>query len=232
MKILTLLLVSLLALVTACAATDEGSTPLVLSVSNVITPAANDTNYQLPFLVQLKNEDGSALANTQVDVSIQYLKYHMGYYIEYDCDGDGTNDCWAITSGADGSLTAVCPADVDSNNNGTLDPEEDINNNGTVEPNNNAIIAAHPTETPTLDISKLITDDTGSVYFVLQYPQEEAGWSQLRVTASATVGGSIAAQSYDFVLPAFTADLTDLNSSPPGGNELSLYGTNTSCTPP
>lgn len=232
MKISYLLLASLLSLVTACAATEEGSNPLVLSVSNVITPAATDTDYQLPFLVQLKNEDGSALANTQVEVSIQYLKYHKGSYTQLDCDGDGTDDCWAITSGVNGSLTAICPAE-DSNNNGALDSGEDINGNGTMEPNNNAEIAAHPSAYPTLNTGKLITDNTGSVYFVLQYPQAETGWSQLRITASTTVGGSVSAQSYDFVLPAFAEDLlTDLNSSPPGGNELSLYGTNTSCTTP
>ncbi|MFW2373294.1 MAG: hypothetical protein ACN4GM_09240, partial [Gammaproteobacteria bacterium] len=141
MKISNLLLASLLGLVTACAATDEGSDTLVLSVSNVITPAATDTNYQLPFLVQLKNADGSALANTQVDVSFRYLKYHKGSYIEYDCDGDGTLDCWAITVGD--SLKAVCPAE-DSNNDGSLETAEDVNGNGIMEPNNYAEIVAHP----------------------------------------------------------------------------------------
>lgn len=231
MKLSNLLLVSLLALVTSCASTEENTPPLVLSVSNIISPATTDTDYQLPFLVQLKNEDGSALANTQVDVSLQYLKYHKGTYIEYDCDGDGDNDCWAITSGVNGSLTAICPAE-DSNNNGQLDDGEDKNLNSKLEPNTSVVIAAHPTETPTLDNGSLTTDNTGSVYFILSYPQAETGWSQLRVTASANVGGSVAARSYDFVLPAFTADLTDLSVLPPGGDRESLYGIRPSCTDP
>lgn len=230
MKISNLLVASLVSLITACAATEESTTPLVLNVSSALKP--DNTNYQLPFLVQLKNEDGSALANTEVDVSIRYLKYHKGHYIQYDCDGDSIDDCWAIISGVGGSLTAICPAE-DSNNNGAIDTGEDVNSNGTLEPNNSAVIAAHPTETPTLNSDdKLFTDGTGSVYFVLRYPQAETGWSQLRITASASIAGSISAESYDFVLPAFTADLTDLTASPPGGNELSIYGTNTSCTTP
>ncbi|MCW8956369.1 MAG: hypothetical protein OQL09_05755 [Gammaproteobacteria bacterium] len=227
MKTYGLLLISLLGLLTACTDIEESNDTLVLSVSDVIKP--DDTDYQLPFLVQLKNEDGSALANTQVDVSIEYLQYHKGNYIQYDCDGDGYLDCWAITSGDGGSLTAVCPTE-DSNNNGELDDGEDINFNGTMEPNRSVAIAAHPSETPTLNAdNSLLTDDTGSVFFILSYPQTETGWSQLRITASADISGSIASQSYDFTLPATVADLTNL-TKPPGGVAPSKYGISVYCT--
>lgn len=226
MKTPSLLLFFSLGLLAACSDLEETNEPLVLSVSDTLEPDA--TNYQLPFLVQLKNEDGSALADTQVDVAIEYLQYHKGYYIQYDCNGDGYPDCWAITSGDGGSLTAVCPAE-DINNNGVLDYGEDTNLNSTMEPNRSVVIAAHPTETPTLNTDgNLQTDDTGSVFFVLSYPQAETGWTHLRITASANVAGITSSQSYDFTLPATVADLTDL-VAPPGGSEPSLYGTSSNC---
>ncbi len=205
-----------------CGSDGEDATRITLGTSNnLLIP--NTLQYQAPFVVQVTDKDGNPAPNTAVTITLRPLQYFKGRYNAIDSDSDGTVDQWSPT------YSTTCNAE-DTNNNGVLETGEDINVNGLLEPTNPATITPHPTEIPTVisGTGKLTTDSSGFGYFVITYPNSEALWVNLRLTATAAVSGTESAETYDFTLSVSSDDVSDLTIDPPGGRN-SRYGTSINC---
>lgn len=201
----------------ACDSTEDASR-IVMGTGNKIVKL-NELQYQKAFSIQVTDINGNPAGGTEVDIAVRSMEYHKGGYIVVD-------DNWSPV------YAASCDAE-DLNNNGFLDAGEDINNNGHLDPTNPATISAHPSETPTYEPTthSIVTDDNGFGYFAITYPQSEALWVTVRLTASARVSGSEATEVYEHRLTVLIDDLSDISISPPGGVE-SKYGVASDCTNP
>jgi len=202
-----------LILLQACGSDDGGAARIVIGTSSVIEDL-NVLQYQKPYVIQVTDIDGNASPNTRVTIVMKNLSYALGFYTK-------TGDGWTIL----GANYTVCDAE-DTNNNAVLDAGEDKNSSGFLEPTNAASIAAHPTETPTLEagFNNVVTDDSGFAYFSLTYPKSEANWNIVEISASAKVSGTENVEKLSITLPVSLADLEDEDINPPGGTNSS-YGT-------
>ena len=217
MRIKILLVGAIALLMVGCGSTEDASR-IVLGTGNSISEL-NELQYQLPFNVQVTDNDGNPAENTVVTIKLRNLQYNKG---SYQATADGWNPVYSAT----------CDAE-DVNNNGVLEAGEDINGNGRLDPTNPATISAHPNETPTFDpiTGTIITDENGFGYFSITYPQSEALWVRVRLTASAEVSGTEATEVFEHTLFVLVDDLADTSVSPPGGRE-SKYGVADNCSDP
>lgn len=219
-------LISFLAILTISCGSDENIYRVVLGTTNILSKSSSGLQYQMPFVVQITNIEGTPASNVVVEFSVAPTKYHKGYYQATDL----SNPADAIPDEWRGVYTASCDIE-DVNINGRLDTGEDINGNGVLDPTNPATISAHPTLTPTINnISGFIqTDENGFGYFVMSYPPSEALWVDIKLTAIAA--GNSEPEIYQTTLPVLSTDIADLGISPPGG-VIGKYGNANVCTDP
>jgi uncharacterized repeat protein (TIGR01451 family) len=199
-----------------------------IGTGNEIFESEDDTHYRLPYTALVTDAMGNPVANQPVELAVELLGYRKGCYVDIDDRPDQQK--WVAID------TTFCPSE-DLNRNGILDRGEDGdacplvgdpsynpncvqnvfgNLSGFLEPGGG--VAVPPTVT---------TDATGFAPFTVEYPQDRCSWVQVRLIATATVGGSEGRAEARFVLPCSAGDLTSL--SPPGG-VCSLYGIATDCT--
>ncbi|MBX2880870.1 MAG: hypothetical protein KTR32_13095, partial [Granulosicoccus sp.] len=118
-----------------------------------------------------------------------------------------------------------CPTE-DLNGNRVLDTvgglDEDTNNNGSLDPQDPASLAAVEGESATLSGGMLVTDNNGSGFFELLYPSSNALWADVEIIARAEALGSEAEDTFKIGLPALAADILDTDVSPP--SVVSPYG--------
>jgi len=209
--ILCLLLSTLLS---ACGS-EQRADRIVIGDSNTLF-ALNELQYQNPYVVQVSDINGNAVANVSVTIKVTSTAYLTGFY----SDATGV---WLE------QVAQQCVAE-DKNNNAILDAGEDVNSSGALEPTNASTVTAHPTLEPTLNTvsNTLVTDEFGFGYFSLTYPKSEANWSRFNISASANVSGTEGTASLAGVLPAIAQDLEDITVSPPGG-VVSAYGLTSNC---
>lgn len=205
-----------------------GSTDLIRSING-------QTQYSLPFVVQVADGSGSPLEAASVEMSIRPLTYAKGYYRLVNSDGVLPEVLAAVNPGAPFSAFAwsltsstyiECIAE-DANGNRILDPGEDTNNNGSLDPQDPAVVAADSENTPTLENGVITTDSTGSGFFAIIYPQSNAQWATVEVTARAKALGAEAEASFLTDLPVAADEFRDVNSSMP--NQISPYGSSLDC---
>jgi len=195
---------------------DEGDVGrVVVGRSNVLF-SLNELQYQDPYVVQVTDIDGSAIANVSVTVSLKNISYNKGVYQRTD-------------SGWVSIITATCTAE-DINNNGFIEPGEDINNNERLDPTNAATITAHPKLEPTFQsgTNLIVTDESGFGYFSITYPKSESLWSRVEVKVNASIKGTEQDAFFTQTLLVLEDDISDESVDPPGG-VLSSYGQSTDC---
>jgi len=212
---------------------------ITIGSANVIEPIGNNTQYSVPYVVQVADGGGTALEGAKVRLSIEPILYRKGVMELIDKDGrtraqltpaDGTfaPDSWISTS----VLTTSCIKE-DTNGNRVLDANEDINGNGTLDPQDPAIIMPvnADLELPTLESNGVLTTDaSGSGYFNVVYPVTNAAWAQIRVVARAQALGVEAEDTYTTMLNSDATQIGD--TSIPPVNAVSPYGVVLNCTNP
>jgi len=192
---------------------------VTLGTSGLLDIIAGQTQYGLPFAVQVADGGGSPLENATVEISIAPIHYKKGrYVIALDADD---NPFLAQ------SVSVTCESE-DLNGNRLLDAGEDVNNNGVLDPQDPAVIAAHVSVVPTVESGVISTNANGSGYFELVYPASSSEWSKVRITARAIALGVEAEEVFDTILPVLADRVDDVDDSPP--NWLSPYGQSASCT--
>ena len=208
----------------SCSEDDDPSRVTIGSSDNVLV--LNDIQYQLPFVVQVKKENGLPKQGVSVEVKIEPINYPKGTFgISRFTDNDG-NESLRLEF----IINTTC-LNEDSNNNGILDAGEDVNGNGMLDPSNIGIISPHPTETPTLitKTNTLVTGDSGFAYFALTYPKSEAFWSSANVIVTASDGLPGNMQSVRVDYPFSEADFSNL---PVDIRYTGPYGSASTCTDP
>ncbi len=192
---------------------------VTLGTSGLLDVIASETQYGLPFAVQVADGGGTPIENAIIEVSLLPVQYEKGMFVLSPSDAPTE---WA----KDPSVT--CAAE-DANGNRILDVEagEDINNNGVLDPQDPASIAASQTNIPTVEGGQITTDANGSGYFTLLYPASSARWSYVQITARAKALGSEASEVFVTTLPMLASRKNDVDASPP--NRVSPYGISGSC---
>lgn len=201
---------------------DSGPKRIVLGTGNDMY-VPNDQQYSLPFVVQVTRADEHPAAGAAVEITIKPVRYFKGSFDPADSDGDLVDDAWLL------GYTAACDAE-DANNDGVLNAGEDINGNGRLEPTYPGTVDSHPELTPTVTpgTGRIVTNEDGFGYFVVTYPQSEAVWTRIEITATAQVTGTEENEVYTITLPLVGDDLV-YPISPPGG-ATSRYGSSAVCT--
>ena len=208
----------------SCSEDDSASRVTIGTSGNVLV--LNDLQYQLPYVVQVTDENGAPKQGVNVELKVTPIAYNKGTYGIFSFfRSDGTT-----TLSLDFAINASCLSE-DTNNNGILDTGEDINGNGMLDPANTSIISPHPTETPTLltRTHTLLTGESGYAYFALTYPKSEAFWSSAELIATASDGPPGNTQSVSVVYPYSETDFSNLPSDTIFAGP---YGSASVCTDP
>lgn len=166
--------------------------------------------YKKSFGVIVTDSAGNPVKDKKVDFALVPTHYAKGGVIP--C---GTTIGGVVTTKPTFSQTAICPSE-DIDQDGGLDAGEDLNGNGRLEPTHAATVT-----------TSAVTDAEGKVLATVIYPQSQAYWNKVRLTARIVVSGTEYIESTDFVLPVLAADVSSCEIAPP--NAASPYGTDTSC---
>lgn len=208
---------------------------VTIGTSDNLSEQANETQYSQSFVIQVADGSGQAVKGAKVTISYQSTHYGKGRWIPIDTSTplDGKADQWGRDNisgeGIDtvnGNTYVFCQAE-DVNSNGRLDAGEDTNGNGKLDPQNPAILAAD-TSGPTLQSGSITTDGNGFGYFSVVYPQSNAKWAILSITASATAQNVEAESSYTSYMPMAAEEILDVTTDMP--NIRSPYGIGLDCT--
>ncbi len=210
---------------------------VTVGTTSLIRAINGETQYSLPFVVQVADGSGSPLEGASVELSVRPLNYGKGFFRIVDANGllleehlalnPGQNfsgDRWALRS----MNHTVCGAE-DINGNRLLDAGEDINGNGSLDPQDPAVVAPDSVNSPTLENGSITTDATGSGFFAVIYPQSNALWAEVEITARAKGLGAEAEAKFRTSLSVLAAELDDVNTSLP--NQTSPYGTSVTQNP-
>lgn len=167
--------------------------------------------YEQTVAVYITDSNGAAVANQDVTLSLIPTRYAKGSLTK---NAAGSSSYWNVGTPA----SAIC-ASEDTNHNGILDPGEDINGDGKLQPGNVGALLA----------STFKTDSQGWGYTTFRYAKAYALWTELRLTAQATVAGTESTRSEILWLPATVSD-NDATNGPSIVWSTSPYGTASSCT--
>jgi len=169
--------------------------------------------YSQSFGVIVTDSAGNPVADQEVKFSITPIRYLKGALSCGDVHSDGsTVSSWHLDAG-------IWCASEDANVNGWLDAGEDYNNNLALDPTHAATVAGSG-----------LTDADGKLTVPVSYPQSQAWWNEVRLTATTTVEGTEFMESTEFVLGVLADDMNSCASEPP--NAESPYGFELSCGSP
>jgi hypothetical protein len=203
------------------------------------------TQFGVPYSVIAVDAAGNPVSGTNITLTIKALTYSKGNYPQPVSPATAWSQIVYATCPNEDGTSPVVSAQY----NGILDPGEDGcwpgntalhpiaeglptpnpsgyacnqfgNGNGRLDPGGTAVTSP----------STVTTDSTGTGSFLVIYPQDEANWVYVELTATTSVQGTASTASVDFTLPILATDLNNITVSPPG--ETSPYGTSSSCSDP
>ena len=192
---------------------------ITLGTGNIIEKP-DSVRYRKPFGVLVTDAAGNPVPNARVTIEAWPTRYHKGRWeLSEFIVGDTVIVRWNQVETLDGQWANGCPNE-DINRNGIFDipPDLDTNNNGRLDPGN----------VVTMDNANLITDASGFADFGVVYFQQFARWIDLELTARAVVSGSEGREQSFFRLPIAESDVTNRDVQPPGNP--SPFGTSNTCT--
>lgn len=211
---------------------------VTIGSSNMVEVINNDTQYSIPYVVQVADGAGQPLEDAKVYLSVEPIEYVKGYMVLVDSAGYRSSeitppDVFVADQWSQTYSTAVVCASEDVNGNRILDPGEDTNNNGSLDPQDPALIMAVPDADTlglsTLDSSGIIsTSSTGSGHFNVVYPTTNASWAEVRIVARVQGLGVEAEDTFETYLRSLATEIGTVNSVPV--NSHSPYGLSLSCT--
>ncbi len=164
--------------------------------NSIIEP--NATVYEYPYTVLVNDINGAPVSGAAVTLSAVPTRYFKGFrYLPESVTADGWVTVYTVPNGC---------VNEDLNNNGLLEPNEDVNQNGRLDPGN--VITFEP--------DTVVTDSNGFASFNLVYPQENASWLEVNLTAKTVVSGSEDSDSAIFVVGGSASDFASSDLTPPG----------------
>lgn len=191
--------------------------------NDILVPDASMPIYELPYVAVVTDSGGNpAPANTIFRLRVESTRFATGFWAPADSDGDGEADILGqfftsdnVQDDPDVIAVPFCDSeDVDLD--GILDQGEDRNSSGELEP---FAVASVPS---TVDLN-----ENGQAFFSVTYPQSHNTWTEVKLTATATVSGTESSNAVTFILPGLDEDFDDVDDSPPG--EQSPYNATSGC---
>ncbi|MEM7018283.1 MAG: Ig-like domain-containing protein, partial [Pseudomonadota bacterium] len=189
---------------------------VTLGTGNTTREDATFTRYEVPYTLLVNDINGVAVAGAQVTLSIIPVSYGKGYRLflapTWRNSGSPTLNVDSMTGQITVDPHIFCPNEdnltnnATNNANGILDPGEDLNGNNRLDPGNVA----------TLEPGVVTTNINGFADFTLIYPQENAGWVGVALTARTVAAGSEDTDIATFVLDGIASDFDDPAVAPPG----------------
>ena len=214
---------------------------VIIGLAGTISESDSDTRYRRAGLVQVTDGAGSPVPDAIILVSMIPTHYRYGSLSPYDSDNDGEDDVWKLLEGyecvsedvnnnrildtpvhEDVNDNNILDAGEDLNQNGRLDIDEDVNQNGVLDPSDPGLLDADPVNTPTVIGGQITTDANGVGFFSMAYPQSNAWWFDVSISARVQALGVEAVAVYQTGLSPITSDVDDLAVRPP--NMDSPYG--------
>ncbi len=208
---------------------------VTLGSSNVASLVGEQTQYAVTYVVQVADGGGQALADAQVQLSIEPIQYWKGWLslvneMNMTQSQAPDPDEWTPYIWSRHSSTTILCAGEDTNGNRILDAGEDTNGNGSLDPQDPAIIAAvESEELATLEGDGILrTDASGSGYFRVVFPVTNASWSHVTIVARAQALGVEATDSLKWRMRTDASQQAPSNTNPV--NLFSPYGTDLDCS--
>jgi protocatechuate 3,4-dioxygenase beta subunit len=188
---------------------------IVLGTGNDISNFDPQT-YQKVWTVYVTDANGVRVANKQVTVKVIPTVYGKGCLVYSDSAQAWVYSTLSCSSRAAYPTTPLSCANEDLNQNGRLDSGEDTNSDGTLTPGNVVALTA----------STVTTDANGAASITMRYAELYASWIAVRLTASATVGGTESMTFKEFPLDKLGSDYSSKLIAPAG--VISPFGIDTS----
>ncbi len=214
---------------------------VIIGLAGTVSEADSDTRYRKAGLVQVTDGAGRPVPDATILVSMIPTYYRYGALSPFDSDNDGEDDVWRLLSGyncasedlnsnrildtpvhEDLNNNNILDAGEDLNLNGRLDIYEDVNENGVLDPSDPGLLDADPVNAPTVIGGQITTDANGVGFFSMAYPQSNAWWFDVVISARVQALGVEAVAVYETGLPPAANDVNDLAVQPP--NSVSPYG--------
>lgn len=202
---------------------DQNALFIALGTGNVITNY-NETTYEKVWTVYVTDASGAAIPNQQVTISVLPTRYAKGSFTLV-LDDYATGEVAETETGAPlgrGSYV-VCPNE-DLNYNGVVDAGEDRNTDGRLQAGN--VISVNGGS----NVTTVATDSNGFALLRLRYAESYAFWVEVKLRASALVGGTESSNEVVFFAPGLKSDYTK-DGGPPAGL-FSPFGQYSSCRDP
>ena len=194
---------------------------VIIGLSGMLAEIDSFTRYSRTGIVQVTDGAGRPVPDATIQVTLRPTVYRFGSMIRIDTDNDGEVDQWGLDFDGDFPDTYGCPAE-DINGNRLLDPGEDVNGNGELDPRDPALVDADPGNQPTIIGNQITTDTSGVGFFTLAYPQSNALYFDVQITARVEALGTEGVAEFDTTLLILTNDVSDINQQPP--NLISPFG--------
>ena len=200
---------------------------MVLGTDNLIVKNNAEVTYDKVFSALITDSAGNpAPPDTVFRLTLRSIEYQKGI-LDILVAGDpwvqipvaaGPPAFFGTPGPAYGATPWIGCRTEDPTGTGNVNIADDYNNNGQIDPPNVAQVPI------TVEIS-----EEGIAAFTIRWPQSYALWVKVRLTATATVGGTESVRHMDFVLPMAAEDL-EPNVTPP--NQFSPFGLSADCTDP
>jgi hypothetical protein len=233
--------------ITATVGSLTASTPITVggqSVSLTLAESAvlsenepDDTLFSLPYTVTALDSSGRGVSNATISLTVHSYPFALVPAAQLNISGTGSTSytyaayakgSWVNTGCTDGNkwcrqIAATCyNEDVDGS--AILQSSaEDVNGNHQLDPSDVATVQ--------FTGQNLVTDSSGHATFNLVYPEQDAGWVQVYITATTTVSGTESTTSTAIFLPQadkYIGPTTTLHPSPID----SPFGVAPACTNP
>ena len=189
---------------------------VIIGLSGSIEEQQSDTRYSKTGVVQVTDGAGRPVPDATIQVFLTPTLYRFGFLTPVDTDGDSTPDAYGLVT------TTLCEAE-DQNGNRILDAGEDSNNNGILDPRDPALVDVDPLNQPTVIGGQITTDASGAGFFTIVYPQSNALYFDVTITARVEALGTEAVAEFDTgPLQMSVADASNLEAAPP--NDVSPFG--------
>lgn len=188
---------------------------VIIGLSGQLSEIQSDTRYSRTGVIQVTDGAGRPVSDATILLGLAPTVFRYGQLFQTDIDGDDTPDIWRLFT------TSTCEAE-DANGNRILDAGEDLNGNGILDPRDPALIDADPENAPTVSAGVITTDESGVGFFTILYPQSNALYFDITITARVEALGTEAVANYDTALLMSVPDIENLDASPP--NRVSPFG--------
>lgn len=216
---------------------------VIIGLAGTVSEADTDTRYRRAGLVQVTDGAGRPVPDATILVSMIPTVYRYGRLRGVDTDDDGEADAWAQLSqttyaceSEDKNVNRILDTPVnedvnnngqldqgeDTNQNGKLDVNEDVNGNGVLDPSDPGLLDDDPVNTPTVIGGQITTDANGVGFFSMAYPQSNAWWFDVLISARVQALGVEAVATFETGLDPIASDVNKIELSPP--NYTSPYG--------